>query len=153
MTQIQLNTIAQNLFLAMDSLIPKFLENPDDFAIAEGNVCCLIMDEEGNVVGKHWGTDRVKQRKSAQVGWQKVMQVWLTDTPTGTYEEKVYSKQMNWWEYGIPLPELIGWQGGLPARLADGSKIAIAFSGFHGDKDCAIIRQAAGMMPIQITVG
>jgi len=136
----------------MDTLIPEYLKNPNDFAIAEGNVSCLIMDESGNVFGKHWGTDRVRQRKSAQVAMQKVLQVWLTDTATGAYEEQVYSKQKNWWEYGIPLPELIGWEGGLPARLTDGTKVAIAFSGFYGDKDAALIRQAASSIPDQMSI-
>jgi uncharacterized protein GlcG (DUF336 family) len=138
--------VCHELFSAMDSRIPKYLENPNDFGIAEGNVCCLVMDASGQVVGRHWGSDKVKQRKSAQVAWQKVMQVWLTDTPTGKYEEQVYAKQKNWWEYGIPLPELIGWEGGLPARLADGTHIAIAFSGFYADKDCALIRESVGTL-------
>lgn len=147
-----LNVISQQLFAAMDFLIPQFLENPNDFGIAQGNLCCLVMDESGNVVGKHWGDDKVKQRNSAKVAWQKVMQVWLTDTPTYTYEQQVYAKQKNWWEFGIPLPELIGWEGGLPARLADGTKIAIAFSGFYGDKDAELIRKAGATLGNQLTV-
>ena len=135
----------------MDLLIPKFLENPNDFSIAEGNLSCLIMDESGNMIGKHWGTDHVKQRKSAQTAMQKVLQVWLTDTRTYTFEQEVYSKQKNWWEYGIPLPELIGWEGGIPARLADGTKVAIAISGMYGDKDAALILDACATIPEQIT--
>lgn len=152
MNENNLHSIAQQLFAAMDRLIPKYLENPNDFGIAQGNLCCLIMDEAGNVEGHHWGDDKVKQRNSAKVAWQKVMQVWITDTATGTYEKEVYAQQKNWWEYGIPLPELIGWEGGLPARLSDSTKIAIAFSGFYGDKDVALIREAAATLTGQINL-
>lgn len=143
---------AQELFPALEKLIPHYLEDPVDYAIAEGNLSCLVMDGIGNVSGFHWGDNRVKQRQSAQVAWQKVMQVWLTDTPTGLYEQKVYSRQMNWWEYGIPLPELIGWEGGLPARLADGTPLALAFSGFRGEQDCAILRAAVASLEGRIVL-
>lgn len=147
-----LHQISQKLFAAMDTLIPSYLENPNDFGIAQGNLCALIMDEFGNVSGRHWGDDKVKQRNSAKVAWQKVMQVWLTDTPTYQYEQEVYSKQKNWWEFGIPLPELIGWEGGLPGRLADGTKVAFAFSGFYGDKDADLIRKSAAILGKELTV-
>ncbi len=135
------------LAAAIEQLIPEYLANPADRAIADGNLALCVVDDAGHIYGRLYGADRVKQRSSANVAWRKVMQVWLTGVATGRYEEHVYAHRLNWWEYGIPLPELIGWEGGQPAQLADGTRLALAFSGLRGEQDCEIVRRAAAQVP------
>ena len=135
-----------SLIRAIESLVPKYLQIPEDFQIAEGNMALYILDADGNMYGKMFGSDRAKQRISGKVAWYKVNQVWLTHKPTGVYEQLVYNNQVNWWEFGVPKNEFIGWEGGMPAELVDGSQIAIALSGLRGDKDCEVIREAAALV-------
>jgi len=120
----------------------SFLEVQDDFDIARGNLVFVAVDATGRVQGRYWGDDPVRQRESAMVAWSKVNQVKLTRTATGLYERLVYAGRKNWWEYGIPLPQFIGWEGGLPAVLADGTFVALALSGLRQDKDCELLSRA-----------
>lgn len=136
------HAILSSLASAIERHTPGFLADPEDLAIAQGNLVFVAIDETGHVFGRYWGTDPVRQRGSAQVAWTKANQVKLTRTSTGLYEKLVYTGQMNWWEYGIPLPEFIGWEGGLPAVLEDGTFVALAVSGLRQDKDCALLAQA-----------
>lgn len=133
----------QALIDAVEAIVPKFLEDPEDFKIAEGNMALYILDESGNMYGRMFGSDRAKQRISGKVAWHKVTQVWLTRKSTGTYERLVYNNEVPWWEYGVPKNEFIGWEGGVPAQLADGSFLALALSGLRGDKDVEVLREAA----------
>lgn len=135
-------TILSSLAAAIERHIPGFLADPEDLAIAQGNLVFVALDEAGNAFGRYWGSDPVRQRGSANVAWAKANQVKLTRTATGTYERDVWAGRKNWWEFGIPLPELIGWEGGLPARLEDGTFVALALSGLRQDKDCALLARA-----------
>jgi glc operon protein GlcG len=139
--------IFADLLDEIENLFPEFDREPTDHAICDGNGAALILDAQGNWYGRMFGKDRNQQRETSKVAWQKATQVWCTGIATGEYEEKVYSKQLNWWEFGIPLPELIGWRGGLPAQLSDGTKLALAFSGFRGEIDCEILRKAVQNTP------
>ena len=134
--------ILSSLAAALERHLPEFLSDPEDFAIAQGNLVFVAISEKGQVFGRFWGTDPVRQRGSANVAWAKANQVKLTRTPTGAYERDVWAGRRNWWEYGIPLPEFIGWEGGLPATLEDGTFVALALSGLRQDKDCALLLRA-----------
>lgn len=136
------HTLLSSLASAIERHTPEFLADPEDLAIAQGNLVFAAIDEEGHVFGRYWGTDPVRQRGSAQVAWTKANQVKLTRTATGLYERLVYAGKKNWWEYGIPLPEFIGWEGGLSAALEDGTFVALAISGLRQDKDCALLVRA-----------
>ena len=131
---------------AVESIVPKYLQVQEDFQIADGNMALYILDGDGNMYGRMFGSDRAKQRISGKVAWHKVTQVWLSEKPTGVYEKLVYNNEVNWWEFGVPKNEFIGWEGGMPAVLEDGSKIAIALSGLRGDKDCEVLREAAALV-------
>lgn len=137
----------QRLFTALEKRIPEFLKEPDDFAISKGNAVMLVIDGNGDVHGKQLGTDTAKLVELGLVAWKKVVQVRHTRVATGRYEELAYSRRLHWWKYGIPLPDFVGWDGGLPAVLSDGSPLALAFSGFRGEKDVEILRQAAKDVP------
>lgn len=134
--------ILSSLAAAIERHTPAFLADPEDLAIAQGNLVFVAIDDAGHVFGRYWGTDPVRQRGSAMVAWTKANQVRLTRTSTGLYEKLVYTGQKNWWEYGIPLPEFIGWEGGLPAVLEDGTLVALGLSGLRQDKDCALLVRA-----------
>jgi len=135
-------TVLPRLCDAIERHSPSFLAIPEDFDIARGNLVFVAIDDAGHVHGRFWGDDSVRQRGSALVAWSKVNQVKLTRTATGLYERLVYSGKKNWWEFGIPLPEFIGWEGGLPAILEDGTFVALAISGLRQDKDCELLARA-----------
>lgn len=139
--------ILNRLFDAIERRIPSFLEEPQDYSISKGNAVMLAIDADGGIHGRYVGTNSAKQLEFGQVAWKKVTQVRATRVATGRYEELVYTRRLHWWKYGIPLPDLIGWDGGLPATLSDGSPLALAFSGFRGEKDVEILRQAATDVP------
>lgn len=139
--------ILDRLFDSIERRIPSFLEDATDRAISRGNAVMLAMDAQGGIHGRYLGTDPAKQQELGLVAWRKVQQVRLTRVATGRYEELAYARRLQWWKYGIPLPDLIGWDGGLPATLSDGSPLALAFSGFRGEKDVEILRLAAREVP------
>jgi hypothetical protein len=147
MEQAQSNSQIESFIAAVEGLLPGFLADPADKAISDGNVALMIIDEGGRIYGRVFGSDRVRQRGSCRIAWQKVTQVWLTNIATGRFEELVYSKQLDPSPFGIMNPDFIGWEGGLPATLADGTRLALAFSGMRGENDCEILRRAAAQVP------
>lgn len=82
-------------------------------------------------------------RETSLTAWKKALQVWVTGHPTGEYERLVWSGRLDWAEFGIMKPDFVGWEGGLPMRLADGTQIAVGFSGFRGESDAALLRASA----------
>jgi glc operon protein GlcG len=142
MTPDRFHHILSSLDTALERHMPEFLADPEDLAIAQGNLVFAAISDDGHVFGRFWGTDPVRQRGSAQVAWAKANQVKLTRAATGAYERDVWAGRKNWWEFGIPLPEFIGWEGGLPAILEDGTFVALALSGLRQDKDCALLARA-----------
>ena len=81
-------------------------------------------------------------RDTAGTAWKKAGQVWLTGVRTGEYERRVYNGEVEWWKLGVMKSDLIGWEGGIPVRLADGSQLALGFSGFRGETDVALLKEA-----------
>jgi uncharacterized protein GlcG (DUF336 family) len=123
-------------------LIPQYTSNPDDLSISNGNVAVCIMDEEGVVSGKIFGSNKIRSRESFRVAWTKASQVWITGYKTGEYETLVYSGQIDENAYGISRPDMIGWEGGQPVILKDGTMLSIGFSGFRGISDLEIVIKA-----------
>jgi uncharacterized protein GlcG (DUF336 family) len=141
---------SQNLFLirlfaTIEKLIPEFSANPND-AFAEGNVAVCVIDEAGNVCGKIWGTNKVKGRQFFKNAWIKASQVWITGMKTGEYEQKLYNGEFGEEKYGISMPDLIGWEGGQPVVLDDGTLLSVGFSGFRGFNDLEIVKMAISIM-------
>ena len=102
----------------------------------------LIITEGGHIFGRMFGDNNHRRRGTCRVAWQKATQVWMTGQATGQFEKQVYGAGVDPGKFGLQHPDLIGWEGGLPVVAADGTKIAVAMSGFTGATDCAIIRQA-----------
>ncbi len=130
------------LFIEIERLIPFYMENPVDREIANGNVAVCVIDENGGTYGKMFGTNKPRQRQSYKVAWTKASQVWLTGYKTGEYERMVFNNEVEENSNGIENPDLIGWVGGQPLTLADGSKLSVGFSGFRGTMDIEIMVKA-----------
>ncbi len=133
--------IAQAL-LVIENLIPEYLQIEEDKRISNGNVAICIIDEDGAVYGRMYGEDKPRQRQSYKVAWTKASQVWLTGVKTGEYEKMVFNNIVDENANGIEAPDLIGWQGGQPLTLKDGTKLSIGFSGFRGTTDLEIVEKA-----------
>ena len=118
------------------------MKNTVDAEIANGNVAVCIIDEAGMVYGKMFGTNKPRLRQSYKVAWTKASQVWLTGVRTGAYERMVFNREVEENGNGIEAPDLIGWEGGQPLTLADGSALAVGFSGFRGVPDLEIMVKA-----------
>jgi glc operon protein GlcG len=72
----------------------------------------------------------------------------MSGQATGQFEKQVYGpNNVDPGKFGLQHPDLIGWEGGLPVVAQDGTKIAVAMSGFTGVTDCNIIRQAVAAVP------
>ena len=140
-TKAPLNTI-QKIFNAIENLIPIYMEIPEDKCISNGNLAVCIIDEDGQVHGKMFGTNKVRLRQSYKVAWTKASQVWLTGVKTGEYERMVFNKEVDENANGIEAPDLIGWTGGQPLFMKNGAKLSVGFSGFRGVSDLEIMVKA-----------
>jgi uncharacterized protein GlcG (DUF336 family) len=138
----KLAVIIAKMFAEIENLMPAYMQNPEDRNIANGNVAVCIIAEDGMVYGKMLGTNKPRQRQSFKVAWTKASQVWLTGIKTGEYEKMVFNGLAEENGNGIEAPDLIGWQGGQPLILPDGSKLSVGFSGFRGIIDLEIMTKA-----------
>ena len=127
---------------SIGDLIPEYLQIPEDEAISHGNIAACIIDGDGQVHGRLYGTNKPRLRQSYRVAWTKASQVWLTGVKTGEYERMVFNKEVGENENGIEAPDLIGWQGGQPLSLETGEKISVGVSGFRGTTDIEIAIRA-----------
>lgn len=134
--------VINRMFDAIESMVPKYMEVPEDKNISNGNVAACIIDDQGRVHGKMFGTNKARLRQSYRVAWTKASQVWLTGVKTGEYERMVFNKEVGENANGIEAPDLIGWEGGQPLTLKDGAKLSVGFSGFRGTTDIEIMVKA-----------
>ena len=135
----QISDIVTSMIEAIHKHISVYMQNPEDSSIANGNVAVCIIDAEGNVHGKMFGTNKPRLRQSYKVAWTKASQVWLTGVSTGEYERMVFNKEVEENANGIEAPDLIGWQGGQQLILNNGAKLSVGFSGFRGVVDLEIM--------------
>jgi glc operon protein GlcG len=134
--------IIQAIVDNVEELLPVFLKDDVDRSIGNGNCALVIIDEGGAVTGKIFGTNKIRGRESFRVAWTKASQVWITGYKTGEYEKKVFNDEISDMTYGISKPDLIGWEGGQPVTLKDGTKLSCGFSGMRGIKDLEIVVKA-----------
>jgi uncharacterized protein GlcG (DUF336 family) len=147
MDQTKSNPQIEDFIAAVERLLPEFLADPIDMLITGGNVSVMVIEENGRFYGRMFGSDRLKQRGTSHTAWQKSTQVLITNIATRRFEELVYSKQLDPSPFGLMDPDFVGWPGGLPATLADGTKLALAVSGMRGFNDAEILRRAAAQVP------
>lgn len=141
MNYLEIKQLTELLFAEIEKLIPVYTSNPLD-SFAEGNVAICILDENGNVYAKIWGDNKLKGRQFFKNAWIKASQVWITGMKTGEYEQKLYNNEFDEEKYGISKPDLIGWEGGQPIELKDGTLLSVGFSGFRGINDLDIVVKA-----------
>src|SRR5580693_5209307 len=138
----KLDALISKMFVEIENLMPVYMQNPEDRNIANGNVAVCIIAEKGMVFGRMFGTNKPRLRQSYKVAWTKASQVWLTGVKTGEYEKMVFNRLVEENGNGIEAPDLIGWQGGQPLSLPDGSNLSVGFSGFRGIIDLEIMVKA-----------
>ena len=143
MTTDDLKQVIQKMTESMTAQIPTYKSSPPDWNNSEGNVAVCIIDDTGNVYGKIWGNDKLRGRKVYDVAYRKAAQVWITGYKTGEFERLVFNDQLNYRDFGIELPDLMGWKGGQPIQLDADTRISCGFSGFKGVTDLAIVSKAA----------
>lgn len=136
----ELTQLIAVLFTEVKKLLPNYLKNHEDERIANGNCAACVIDEDGNVYGKLYGTYKIRARESYRIAWTKASQVWITGLKTGEYEKKFFNGEVA--ECGIEVPDLIGWEGGQPLTLKDGTKLSVGFSGIRGIYDLEIMVKA-----------
>jgi Uncharacterized protein, possibly involved in utilization of glycolate and propanediol len=137
-----LSETIQKLFSVIEKLIPSYMNFPEEKSISNGNLAVCIIDADGNVYGKMFGANKPRLRQSYKVAWTKASQVWLTGVRTGEYERMVFTKEVGENANGIEAPDLIGWEGGQPLILEDGTALSVGFSGFRGVTDIEIMVRA-----------
>lgn len=137
-----LSPTISRLFEAIEKLIPGYMTNPEDQCISNGNLAACIIEENGLVHGKMFGTNNLRLRQTYKIAWTKASQVWLTGVKTGEYEKMVFNKEVAENAHGIEAPDLIGWEGGQPLQMKNGTKLSVGFSGFRGTTDLEIMVRA-----------
>ncbi len=137
-----LNQTIDQIIREIEILLPTFKESPEDWNISDGNTALCIITEDGKIYGKVYGTDKLRQRAFFKIAWQKASQVWITGQNTGDYEKIVFGGTMDPEDSPIELPDLIGWVGGQPIVLSEGTRLSIGFSGFRGFNDIDIVKKA-----------
>jgi len=142
MKQTTHQMIIQKLLISIEELVPVYMAIPEDFAKAKGVASVCIIDEEGQIYGKVFGTEKLRGRDSFKIAWTKASQVWITGFKTNEYEKMIFSDQIDYHTFGISLPDLIGYEGGQPVTLNDGTKLSVGFSGFRGSSDLEIVLKA-----------
>ncbi len=143
MTNQELQQIISKMLESINAQIPSYKSSEQDWKISSGNVAVCIIDDEGRIYGKIWGDDKVRGRGFYDVAYRKASQVWITGYKTGEYERLVFTDKINHRDYGIELPDLMGWEGGQPIQLNAETRISCGFSGFKGVNDLAIVKNAA----------
>jgi glc operon protein GlcG len=141
MTKEKLRQIIHQAIENISTQIPAYKSSERDWGISRGHVALCIIDDDGNIYGKIWGDDKVKGRSYFDIAYRKASQVWITGYNTGEYEKLVFAGKLDHHDFGITLPDLIGWDGGQLIQLDEETRICCGFSGFHGSTDLAIVKK------------
>ena len=142
MTQHELDSLINKIFQSIDKQVPTYANSPSDWNISSGTVAVCLIDGQGRVYGKAYGSDKIRQRHFFNLAWRKASQVWITGYKTGEYEKLVFAGKLDPDQFGIELPDLMGWEGGQPVRLDEQTVLAAGFSGFRGVNDLGIVAKA-----------
>lgn len=139
----KLSRVISKIIENISARIPAFKSSELDWNISAGNVAVCIIDDAGNIYGKIWGDDKLRGRKFYDVAYRKASQVWITGYKTGEYERLIFTDKLDYHDFGIELPDLMGWEGGQPIQLDTETRISCGFSGFKGVNDLAIVKKSA----------
>ena len=68
---------------------------------------------------------------------------------TGEFEKLVFNNQVDERKFGLRRPDFIGWEGGQPIKLNDGTVLSCGFSGFRSSSDLEIMDKAVAESEIK----
>jgi len=136
------HTEIEKLLANIEELVPVYMAIPEDYAKSKGIASVCIIGEDGHIFGKVFGTDKLRGKDSFRIAWMKANQTWITGYKTNEYERLVFSDQIDYHMFGISMPDLVGYEGGQPITLPDGTKWSVGFSGFRGSSDLEIVLKA-----------
>jgi uncharacterized protein GlcG (DUF336 family) len=145
---------ADAIILAVTGLVKEYFSRQGKPASEISAAICII-DESGIVSGKLFANDRpnkIKLREKYQLAWIKASQVWITGMKTFDFEQKVFNNEVNYKDFGIQPPDFVGWKGGQPLKLKDGTNLSIGFSGFSQQDDLEIVIRAVKELNREKTV-
>lgn len=108
MTNEKLQQVINKMFESMSAQIPAYKTSEADWNISAGNVAVCIIDDRGNIYGKIWGNNKLRGRSFYDVAYRKASQVWITGYKTGEFERLVFTDKLNYRDFGIELPDLMG---------------------------------------------
>ena len=145
METAKLKAFIERVIQETEKLVPEYLANEEDRIRSRGGCAICIIDQEGNVYGKMYGTEPIQMRETYRIAWIKASQVHITGYPTGEFERLAYNSEIDDSKFGIRRPDFIGWQGGQPLVLKDGTRLSAAFSGFRGIMDLEIVTRAVAV--------
>ncbi len=134
--------LIEELLAHLEALVPVYMAIPEDFTKSKGVASVCIISEDGRIYGKVFGTDKLRGRDSFKTALAKASQVWITGYKTNEYEQMIFTNQIDYHTFGISLPDLIGYEGGQPITLPDGTKLSVGFSGFRGTSDLEVVQKA-----------
>ena len=135
-----------NVLDNIETLIPSYMAIEEDRIKANGNVAVCIIDGSGNIYGRLFGDDKILGRERYRVAWTKASQAWITGMKTGEFEKMAFNNEIDERKFGIRRPDYIGWEGGQPAELKDGTIIYAGVSGFRSISDLEIVIKAIAML-------
>ncbi len=137
-----LQELIQKIIIESERLLPVYMANEADKVIANGNCAICIIDKDGMIYGKMYGSNTIRARESFRVAWTKASQVHITGLKTGEFEKLAFNNEVDETKFGIQRPDYIGWVGGQPLVLKDGTCLSVGFSGFRGEMDLEIVCRA-----------
>jgi glc operon protein GlcG len=146
MENTALANIATRIIDEAEKFMPEYMQNEEDRRIANGNCAICIIDSEGVIYGRMFGTNKVRARESFRVAWTKASQVHITGMKTGEFEKLAFNNEIDEQKFGIERPDYIGWEGGQPLQLSDGTILSAGFSGFRGVVDLEIVVRAVAVV-------
>jgi len=144
---MNITSCGEHLIKEVARLLPVFLEDPVDREQSQGCAAVASIYPSGQIHGRIFGDDKRQGSVFFGIACRKLIQVWCMGYATGRFEQLVYADKLDECQFGINRPDLIGWEGGVPFELADGTCFAAAFSGFPGVKDIEILTRAASAVP------
>lgn len=142
MERKELEITVRKIIDEAEKLMPEYMQNEADERIANGNCAICIIDQNGEIYGRMFGTGKVRARESFRVAWTKASQVHITGLKTSEFEKRAFNNEIDETKFGIERPDYIGWEGGQPITLADGTVLSVGFSGFRGVVDLEIVVRA-----------
>ncbi len=131
--------VIEKILSNIAALVPGYLNIPEDKEMSQGSSSVCIIEKDGTVHGKMFGNDKARMRHTFNTAWKKASQVWMTGMKTGEFEKRVYSGELNENDYGVSKPDMIGWEGGQPVTLKNGTVLSIGYSGFRSSSDLEIV--------------